>query len=263
VTLVARGTDGYSMVVLVRTGEATLTVYRGLTSATYSSDHATLRNHAIWASFGRFGELKATFRPMRSVQQERPVSGCNGPPARTQRGVYEGKFKFVGEDGYTALHKQRVAGVWKASTWNCQKRRSREKAEQDELRAGVSAFAVGVPSGSQFFAAMRGSRGRGWASFVAAIKDRAGAVEIERKAIAFAQSDTYLDESGTYVVRPPRPFTGQGELRRNSEGASEWSGTLEVRVPGAPRVMLVGPRFRGGILGHGSLARVIEILSSF
>jgi hypothetical protein len=76
--------------------------------------------------------------------------------------------------------------------------------------------------------------------------ETAASIQIAREvAIEDFRADFRFDEDlGSAAVRPAVPFEGSARFGRGRGGATHWTGSLRVSLPGLRNVSLMGPGFK-------------------
>lgn len=225
-----------------RLEETSTYIARGKVSAT-----------SIHASFGTLGRVSLRFHPTGPVARTRPRRHCLGPDHYTIRpGVFVGSVRFRGEEGYSSVRSQRIAG--KSVT-------PPELVCFDSIEAILREFDPLVPSKkkrpkvtrlraglrkAEDAISLEASRKRDTATFVAVRQRTESKLAIYRSAYARAPASSFGAQASLSqaTLRPPAPFSGVGLFRRDPGGAKLWSGSLAVSFPGEPDVPLTGSQLR-------------------
>lgn len=246
--------------VVTQAGRTQITVVGSNSLVRYTVSSRVHGNH-LRADFGRRGFISARFKPSGSPRKIEPLSGCVGKLAIEQPGYFRGTLRFVGENRYIKSVAKKAPGVVRYGSWDCTARRAREEEKSDELRAGVSGFAVRGVHNGRFFGVL--GQKDGFSTFVVATRSKREGIEIERRAFAVGSAEAYRrpDDLRTAEVRPPWPFSGFGSLNLDTLETKSWRGTLAVSLPGVSSVSLVGGPIVAGAVGVGSLRRIIGILN--
>jgi hypothetical protein len=250
-----KASDGYSIfaygVASHDSHPATLILFvqRPGAFVTYSFP-AQVTEDGVRADLGELGEIAVSFHPSDEVRRER--SSCGGKLAIFKAGFYEGQINFTGEEGYTEVNAVRAPLdirflldlLCPGSGWSSGGPGAMLRARQ-QLDDG---------SETSFEAIKNGPAAR--VSLVAGIRERRGAVRIERaidaraKAAAFAYDPMLRDAT---VALPP-PFSGSATFRRGSGGSNSWSGDLAVDFPGHSDVSLARAPLKATLThAHGVL----------
>jgi hypothetical protein len=197
----------------------------------------------LQATFGRFGEVSMRFRESRNKTWIGKRRNCRGAQRFVKRrGVFIGKLRFKGEDGYISLNVRRAKGSVVTVARKClrQRRPQVPVAQQSSHQSGLLATAR---DGVEFtgFLAVGGRK----TTFLATHEEIRGKLAIIRVASVRNRSEPLrANEALTRVrVSPPVPFHGTGRYRAAPDGTATWSGNLSVNFPGAPRFPLTGPDF--------------------
>ncbi len=263
--LLPRTQNGYEFAIRASKDQVTLTVYRGLTQASYSVPARMVRR-GIRANFSGVGRVAVRFKPSGRTLLHFPPKGCSGAPVTTYLGAFVGKVRFLGEESYVRLHAERVRGAWNPEVrWNCKQRRSRERAQDKRLRPGVSALAAATPGRKLFFAALSRGSGSLFSSFVVGIDERHHGMQIKRVGLALGKPYDFVRDksSASMKVAPPPPFDGSAIFQQGVEGPGAWTGSLSVSLPGAKRNALTGPGIFARIPRPSDVQQLVELLSTF
>lgn len=204
------------------------------------------------ADFGDRGSISVRFRPSGKVMRSKSQRGCRGTDHFTRRfGVFVGKVSFIGEDGYTSAHRQRVKGrVVSPLSPRCAgpggppSRRGLAMAArcEDKVTSLEASWRLGLSATS--FAAINGGARK--ALFFATAEESVGSLAVFRLAFALGSPATFTADTALSLagVTPPPPFSGSGSFQRNAKGVKSWTGSLAVSFPGASDVPLTGPQFK-------------------
>lgn len=200
----------------------------------------------LQASFGRFGKISMRFRE----SKHRPWFGkkrrCHGTSRFVvRRGVFVGKFRFRGEDGYVAVHVHRAKGSISSLAPKCRRGDHHRSAAgssflfEDPFSDLIAVDRNGLDS--TVFAAISY---RGRLEYFADREENRGRLAILRAAVVEARGELQLNEAVTAGrFTPGSPFHGSGRYRAAPDGSTAWSGNLSVDFPGAPRFPLAGPGY--------------------
>jgi hypothetical protein len=98
-------------------------------------------------------------------------------------------------------------------------------------------------------AAYRPPEERGLTLFSASSTERRAGMTIERAAASLGPERTFSFDTGlgTATVSPPRPFSGSATLAPGPGGATAWTGSLKVDLPGRKNVPLATPSFTASL----------------
>jgi hypothetical protein len=217
--------------------------------------HGKVTKSSIRASFPGLGRIDVDYRPAR------PIRHGHVPCQEALHGVhgsFRGKIEFRGENGYTSVQAHRAKGklldlglLHHCSGSPFGGRKSAEALLKALLGGGgPQAKTTRVlaewkqPLGGIFFEATQ--VGRDHTQFLAIEQHTSGRLAVmhvarARGAAQMLASDPRLSFAS---VSPPAPFSGTGDLRRDSDGDKHWSGTLTASFPGAPHLPLAGPDFK-------------------
>jgi hypothetical protein len=264
--LEVNASNGYRVSVGGSGDSAILAVSRKRSLALYSATRAHVTRTSISASFGRLGLVDVQFSP-RQVRGHRPPqrrSICSFSPGTvpTRFGAFEGIVRFRGEHGYTSVSTSRAFGRVSAIPHSLCSRVGPGRAFEhlDEAPGWPTALrAVAfTEAGIVLFEAAtdRFSFGRGFDHLGRFRLPKLGRRAIGFEAVAFAEEGgvgvyrlgVAAGRRGSYDfgeaprnlrIAPPAPFSGVGRYRSCADSPlTDWSGSLAVSLPGAPRVPL-------------------------
>lgn len=213
----------------------------------------TVTTRRIEASFGQFGRIAVRFRPSGRVVKSSRHRRCKGAHRFTTRpGVFAGRIRFTGEQGYVAVRAHRAKGRIRSPL------RLRCASSRGVRRSPVKRYArpVGGGPGVSFGALEAGWREAlasteflalqvgGRTLYFALTEETKGKMAVVRYAMAMAPSRSFVRNEALTAAKlePPRPFAHAGHYVATPEGIRAWGGNLSVAFPGA-RVPLAGPRF--------------------
>jgi hypothetical protein len=208
----------------------------------------TVTETEIEADLGSLGSVDLQFLPSGHAREER--SSCDPRRFRFDSGSYEGRFDFVGEEGFTEVHASHARG---------------------EIRVALSLICFGS-SDEGFGGHSPGARlrvRRGWsdgkvelevrknsptrpARFSASIEERRPGMAIFREVEGSSGPGAFdFDVPEQFaLLRPPAPFAGSARFDGAGAGPGRLRGDLSVDFPGHSNVLLHGAR--------GSLQRYVQ-----
>jgi hypothetical protein len=245
---------GYRIGVSERLGAVALTVVRkhgkhGAAATTYAA-RGTATPSLLQASFGRFGRISMRFRRSAAKPRLAPHGHCHGPGTLlVQRGVFVGRLRFRGEDGYVSVDVHRAGGRISHLATHCLRhvhlrhRRNLFRPSQggsSEREVAYLAARSKAATASEAFVALKLKEK---VAFIAMASDDAGKVSRFHVALALGRPRAFaLNDALTGGrVTPGGPFAGSATYGAAPDGSSSWEGLLSVNFPGAPRFPLTGP----------------------
>jgi hypothetical protein len=239
-----QGSNGYSIRALAADGDPQgrpdaliLFVSRKDGDVTYFFQHGVeVTEDTVSADLGDFGAVELHFVPTGSLRSEK-VS-CFNEPIKFDSGFYEGRIEFEGEEGFTAVHRDRARGE--------------------------ASFRLGLICGSSLDESTGGhspgarlSVGRRWSTgslkleatknsstrpshFEATIEERNGRSSIVRVVRSKASSDAFRFDVPRQRARlnPPTPFSGSAGFHSEGSQRGRLQGALTVDFPGHADVSL-------------------------
>ena len=240
--LFAKGTNGYKIQVGGFRGVSVLATKgprKRLLSASYDVRNGKSTGKVLRADLGRFGYVDMRFVPKGKPRKRMP-RGCSGKPDLVQRGVWKGRLRFEGHNGFTKVNVRSARGkVTRFGVQNCEERGS----------AGgrfVELFAVRKRGKTQtFFGVEKRDRPSAKPSFSAYHRFKVGDVRVGLAAFYRGKPKQFIfsapEPSGNADVNPKGPFSGSAAYSNGS-----WSGNLAVKLPGK-RVKLTGRGFKASL----------------
>jgi hypothetical protein len=246
---------GYKVAVVSQGESVIVAVQRGAGFATTGYVvRGTATRGRIQASFGKLGMVSMHFRPSADPTWIHPHRSCRGRNRFLARsGVYVGRFRFRGEDGYVSVDVRRAKGAVREVAPQCVGRGSRshfaEGATQSAAegrdrpeRAFLAAYWRQGITAAQFVA-LEGKDGKN--DYLFETETAQGRMAIVRAAILFGAHGefTHDDALTTARVAPPPPFHGAGTYRVAPDGTKTWQGKLSVSMPGDADIPLTGSPF--------------------
>jgi hypothetical protein len=278
--------DGYTILVAAFEQTVTLSVIRRNGAQRPSTTTYLARGKVtpggIEASFADRGEIALRFQPSGRELRATRGAGCTRSSHRVlaHLGLFVGKLRFRGEDGYTSVEVHRVRGGEVNVRGLARCVRGAQPFARDALRphsprpfgplplelgseaSGTASGAPGArtqpshrPKRTILFAedklplsrTLFGVRVRegGDARFIAADARSEGRIGILRlvEVTAPASAFAFSNSLASARVEPPQPFSGEAVFQHGSGGTKSWSGSLTVSFLGAPRVPLTGSQF--------------------
>ena len=207
--------------------------------------HAQVNGDRFRARIGSLGMVSMRFEPTGpSKATNEPQGDCRGRRALIRPGVFVGRFRFRGEEGFSTASTTRATGsaihsfrevcrgldadpeVQRPETTLIA--REREPTRHIEFRASTR-----IPPGGRF------------TEFVSVLTELKPGLTAER--VVFAGGEpapgqfTFDRESKAASVAPPSPFLGTASLSASNGSGGTWTGDLSVDFPGVGSVSLAGP----------------------
>jgi hypothetical protein len=215
----------------------------------------TVTSRRLQASFGEFGEVTMRFHPSPARPWQEAHRRCKGAGRFINRsGVFVGRVRFRGENGYVSVNARRAKGQVSGLAPQCRRggfskrpgyaSGSSQRGQQSPQLAFLGAgWRHGVNSTS-FGVLGLGAK----ALFLASTAQSLGRLAIFRMAIAEGARNFTVDNALTLArVNPPAPFEGTGTYRAGPDGTKTWTGKLAVDLLGAPHLPLTGPLFKAAL----------------
>jgi hypothetical protein len=235
------GKRGYSVFVTAEADTARIEAFRGDALVVYVAPVKRVENR-VSARFGRLGRLAMNFNPSGSFRPSKePQGDCRGRRAEVQKGVFEGRFRWRGEKGFSTAGTRRVRGL-SVRTFRevCRGETAaigRDEAEKSFLFARSSAFRE-VREVEAY-----GSADEGIGLVGRLVEDRAR-LNIERTVFAYVDDGgLQVDSEGNRRFASNYPFRGSAELRADPQRDEPWRGDLEADFPGRGYLPLAGSSF--------------------
>lgn len=244
-------TNGFRASVETFGRQVTLTILRGHQFAIYRVRGRVSADGDVDARFGSLGRISITFEPdaTRHDPCREAIEGAAG--------TFAGAIEFTAERHYVRLSARRVRGhaYIPSETIECREgppapnRPSFDEVEEkeDEETDTATLTAYGPGKRHAFRAvAVRGPGERSETYFFAWTDERRGSMRVSRVVSTLARARTFVfDPSSlaTATVRPPKPFQGDGEFRRNPDGSTSWTGTVTAPILGAGRITVAASSF--------------------
>jgi hypothetical protein len=283
-TLLAVGaSNGYEGLIATRGHkQVILALFKGKTVfAARTSGRATRRG--IEADFGEMGSVSVRFDAGSTGKgsdaggsagivadtldrRSGNASRCRGRKPVFEEGVFRGRIRFEGENGFARIDSRRAAGfVNRRYRQVC-----RRSSKKDTLSAALEQVlgklryttlqAQGRVNGTGLlfeakaisFSPRPGREaGVGYEFTALSVEHREG-MRLMRGVTAEGDEGSFLfSKKGatpqTATITPQKPFTGAAEYVEEKGAPASWTGTLAARLPGAGLVPLTGPRFRADL----------------
>lgn len=260
-----KGTNGYSVLAIAlskprfKHGEILVFVGKGSASGLDSVIYlapAAVTPDTIEADLGPVGQISLQFES--SGPPERVHASCKrGGSVTYEPGVWVGEIEFVGEEGFTQVHRTRTKAI-----------------PNPFLETGCGGIRIGETSGQEADAARLIARSatRKHAIYLqanknhrkarvrveASLEERRDGMVVSREVVrSFPASTFSFDaELRSATLAPPAPFSGSASLHRDAQPANQWTGNLSVDFSGRADVPLAGRRFNSA-LGHWKRTEVL------
>lgn len=246
-TVPLRANHGLSAKLEADDDEIQLTVRKGRQQAVYSAP-GEVSAEAISVDFGSLGEFVIAYRPFRTQETHGPNRHCEGEPATTTEGFFQGTMRFHGEGDYVSIEAARVKGTlvlhppWECDYGDARASRASARATNEEATLGAYSRRDAIGFGVN---ASRRTDGKPSTFFFASNQEVREGVAISRFTYASTRSAGFkFDNRGGFAfVDPPAPYTGFARYRRRPNLPDAWGGSLTVPLLGLGRVRLAGPDF--------------------
>jgi len=225
--------------------------HRRVDSSDFSSEsvymtHAKLTRHHLNADLGKFGRISLRYHPRSQRQTLSPepskapqpgsivtrfvqrLLGCTVGFEPT-KGVFKGRIRFHGEDGYTRVRAHQARGTISPASEQCSKVKASHGIALDAGSGPVRFEADHFPHQKKPL-------------FFAEDKQRVGKVAITRRAINVGGASAFTfpaNLSTAHVALSNGPIAGSADLT----STNQWMGSLAASFPGAPDVPLSGTQF--------------------
>lgn len=196
----------------------------------------------------------------RRGQRNDATPGCSGRDPIVERGVFRGTIRFRGENGFTNINARVAPGTVERRFRRVCKRSLLGELSGlfEELFGGVRLTLLEararVDDTNVAFEAASFDLGPGAPpsySFVGRTAERRDGMEIFRGATAEAQRGFLAGKPGAMpqqaTTKPPKPFQGSAEYRKDTGLPAGWTGPLAVPMPGVGRVALTGAGFKSAL----------------
>ena len=244
-------THGYTVFVVAegrRVSVEAISRRRGVVNYTTTGERV---GTFIVARFGGLGLYKMRFHASGPITRStEPQGDCRGRRAEVRQGVFQGIFRWRGEEGFSRAFTREGSGVWVRS--------HREVCKGESAAVGPDQSAppflhvASRWSGNSREVEAYGSPDTG-GILLARVTEHNPEVYIQRSiGVRLGESTVYPTEFSDTAVSGAWPFRGVGELSSDTEDAEPWHGSLEVDFPGRRSVSLVGSSFRV-VPSHGSV----------
>lgn len=250
---------GYQVAVSGSQGTVALVAGRKRSlSATEYVTRGVVKRNRIAADLGGFGAVSMRFRPAGGRGADpRPVCLFHRLVV-ARHGVFVGRLRFEGEDGYVSLRRHRAkgevtsigrrckggSGLFGVSGASTHSSGSRDGGPEPKIL--VAGWRHAVDSAGVIALDLFGEP-----FFLAESAHTEGRLAIMRFALARGAPRTFtLDDAITRAkLAPPAPFHGTGVYSAAPDGTRSWEGSLTVNFPGAPRFQLTGAPFEAEVEG--------------
>jgi hypothetical protein len=194
----------------------------------------------IHATFGVLGRLDLSFK-RQAKAVERLEDGCRWI---SERGVFRGTLRFVGEGGYFSVEVHDPGGeMLRLPDGFCgfNDRRARPflglESRTLEARRKVEGKELSFQASKEEFV-------RRLTSFSASLRERVDGMSIVRSATTRGPDGGFSSVGASRgSVHPPAPFVGSASFRDPVRAPATWTGSLSVTFPGAPETALAGDGF--------------------
>ena len=239
-----KGSNGYRLLISGSSDDATVIASKGTSQVLYFSFKGGLRRDRMRFRLPGVGRVDLRFHE-RSRSRENPADNCKGPGALVRRGIFRGRIKIAGEQGYTHVDVRSARGeLFDEPKQICR----REGRGQGSATAEERLLRASVPRGSgtlEFFA-IDFDFGPLSVVFSARLWRQRGRMLVVNSVSAFSKNSESIalekpPLSGS--VAPPPPFTGTADFQREPGGSFSWLGDLAADLPGVGPMSLAGPHF--------------------
>jgi hypothetical protein len=250
------GSDGYSVSV---TGHGhhhvEVLATKGRYFAFYRVRGSVSRDH-IDADLGRFGRVSVRFDG--SVRPEPdPFAGeCSGRRPIHETGLFRGAVEFRGEHGFTRVSARSVRGdLYRTFRQVCRLRDRSGAGASGTAGFAITVLAAGSRSAGRgiYFDAFRldrepgGGRPSPWIT-TAGLSEQLGRIALSKVVVTESSpAEIRVSAKGVHPasadVAPGRPFAGTAFFREAPAPAPEWTGDLNLRLPGVGPTGLAGEQF--------------------
>lgn len=243
--------NGYVLHLLAdQKGETAVTAERGAASASYAVRGARPDEGVIKARLPGFGRVALRFHP-RGEPRFVPAL-CEGRPTQAERGVFLGRIRFRGENGFTEASATRAKGTVTTfpkqvctvdgdiPTSSPSRDWTQLGASSERGRARFTSFSASrfEPAGEAFL---------GVTNLSASVSERRRGVYIDRTVSTSVEAEALSvpepERHGSATVTAEAPFSGSASYRAEGDGMASWTGTLSAEFPGIGEIRLAGPRF--------------------
>lgn len=269
------GSNGYRISVTGSSQGVRLIASRRHEAAMYLDREGIADRDSIKARFGHLGKIDLSFHPTKRWLGD--VERCDFFGHQIYRGYFTGNLSFRGERNFTFVRRQRVHGeAGGPLAVKCD--RGQRYAGPRAIRSATAGLDPKLEANSTISRRTIGARtfvvgGDAIADLLPLVKSglslklstlpqqgvpyRAEAFEDRRRLVIFRLLVAKGPGDGFSVgadgkeatVKPPKPFSGEGEYRACSLPLS-WRGTLKVSLPGLPNVPLAGRKFFTQLTPH-------------
>jgi hypothetical protein len=233
-----RGSAGYTVFVAIEGRRAAIEAISRESSVRYTVP-VRIKQDRITARIGRLGVLSMRFLasgPFSPTME--PQGDCHGRRAQVQHGVFEGKFRWRGEMGFSAARTHRVAGLSVRSFREVCRGESAAVGRDEAEKPLVLARRKSARELREVEAYDLAANG---VTLVARVAVTQPFLFIERT--VFGKGNLNVDAEGNQVIVGDELFRGSAELRANPNEEERWRGNLEANFPGLSYIPLVGKEF--------------------
>jgi hypothetical protein len=220
--------------------------------------------------FGTEADVDLHFVPGKVT--ERTAGNCTGGTDIGERGHYVGTIRFNGREGFSRFAAHRVKGaVSRTEAGTCRVKREprglvtvgvgvgTKSSSPASVPKGTLELITGTPDRKLSFVGYRfeesslpGVEERESGSFVAFAERKRPGFTVSSSAFSAGSEAGFVSPDpekplSAATVSGQAPFSGSATFEMTSPRYGEWSGDLEVELPGYGRVPLTGPKIRAGL----------------
>lgn len=234
------GTRGYSVLAVFAGQKVTVEAISRNSVVRYIVP-ARSRGGVTTARIGRLGVISMRFRPAGPYfPTTEPQGDCRGRRAQVQRGMFEGRFRWRGEKGFSQARTHRVSGISVRSYREVCRGETAAIGRDEADRPFVSARLKAHRQAREV--EVYGSVKEG-VTLVGRLISELPSLFIERTVISYLDRGLWVDSQGNQIITGDSPYRGAAELRANPDENERWSGDLEAKFPGQGYVALAGTGF--------------------
>jgi hypothetical protein len=207
--------------------------------------HAT--EAGLKVRFGRLGKIDVAFTPTKTLDSTEPGEGCTGAPRTLREGIYTGTIDFTGERGYVRIDDSRTSGSMSViSPWECPEAEANDPFAPDARRLRVASGDEGGNGRSAtlyafdrrrsaYFVAQVHHRRHAKSAFIGSEGEETEGMKIARSTVVRAPASAFdFDpDTGTAILRPPSPLSGQARYEARPHRRGVWRSTIRVPLLGA------------------------------
>jgi hypothetical protein len=261
-----RGSQGYRISIENTRHWVVLTASKGEASARYKV-RGKVSATGIKANFGDLGQISVRFHgsPRPSKHLGLLSIKCKGKPSIREVGSFDGRIRFHGEMGFTALSARHAKGsvtrkfrrVCKRPPWLTPN--GEPKFPDPSGKSSILATTLAAASSSSgrvttfffFNVELPGTPKEPGISLALArgqLREHRGGVRIDRFAVVEANAGSLLTSApgvtpATATIALRSPFNGTGSYSKAPGSEPSWTGSLQVELPGVGKVPLTGSGF--------------------